>query len=159
MRLRSPFNPHLPDLPAPRHLHAAVPHSPCRAMIHTQQRNLRRPKQAKTTQTAPPPPPILPPSPPRPLPPPLPFLKPTVAPRARTALKTTSLWPQSRPFTWTTQTCCKQTWCLTSTETLRLIRDGEKGGRGYGGEGRGRLYTYRYTVTTRMTPALRWAAM
>ena len=26
-------------------------------------------------------------------------------------------------------------------------------------EGRGRLYTYRYTVTTRMTPALRWAAM
>ena len=23
----------------------------------------------------------------------------------------------------------------------------------------GRLYTYRYTVTTRMTPALRWAAM
>ena len=37
---------------------------------------------------------------------------------------------------------------------MRLIRDGEKGGgggvRGYGGEGRGRLYTYRYTVTTRM---------
>ena len=28
-------------------------------------------------------------------------------------------------------------------------------GRGYGG----RLYTYRYIVTTRMTPALRWAAM
>ena len=25
--------------------------------------------------------------------------------------------------------------------------------------GRGRLYTYRYTVTTRITPALRWAAM
>ena len=35
---------------------------------------------------------------------------------------------------------------------MKLIRDGEKGGRG-------RLYTYRYTVTTRMTPALRWAAM
>ena len=36
--------------------------------------------------------------------------------------------------------------------TLRLIRDGEKGGgRGYGGGGRVRLYTYRYTVTTRMT--------
>ena len=34
---------------------------------------------------------------------------------------------------------------------MRLIRDGEKGGRGYGGGGRGRLYTYRYTVTTRMT--------
>ena len=32
-------------------------------------------------------------------------------------------------------------------------------GRGYGdGESR-RLYTYRYAVTTRMTPALRWAAM
>ena len=33
------------------------------------------------------------------------------------------------------------------------------GGRGYGGGERGRLPTYRYTVTTRMTPALRWAAM
>ena len=33
------------------------------------------------------------------------------------------------------------------------------GGRGYRGGGRGRLYTYRYTVTTRMTPALRLAAM
>ena len=35
-------------------------------------------------------------------------------------------------------------------------------GRGewvYGIGGRGRLYTYRYTVTTRMTPELRWAAM
>ena len=42
---------------------------------------------------------------------------------------------------------------------IRLIRDGEKGGRGYGGGWRGRLYTYRYTVTTGMTPALRWAAM
>ena len=53
----------------------------------------------------------------------------------------------------------KKTWCLTSTETTRLIRDGEKGGRGYGGGGRERLYTYRYTATTRMIPALRWAAM
>ena len=26
---------------------------------------------------------------------------------------------------------------------------------GYGGGGRGRLYTYRYTVTTRMIPALK----
>ena len=26
--------------------------------------------------------------------------------------------------------------CLTSTETIRLIRDGEKGGRGYGGGGK-----------------------
>ena len=33
------------------------------------------------------------------------------------------------------------------------------GRRGYGGGVRGRLYTYRYTVTTRMTHALRWAAM
>ena len=33
------------------------------------------------------------------------------------------------------------------------------GGGGYGGGGRGRLYTYRYTVATRMTSALRWAAM
>ena len=40
---------------------------------------------------------------------------------------------------------------------MRLIRDGEGGG--YVGGGRGRLYTYRYTVTTRMIPALRWAAM
>ena len=43
------------------------------------------------------------------------------------------------------------------------IRDGEKVGEvgvevGVGGRG-GRLYTYHYTVTTRLTPALRWAAM
>ena len=41
-----------------------------------------------------------------------------------------------------------------SMETIRLIRDGRRGVRG-GGES----YTYRYTVTTRMTSALRWAAM
>ena len=41
--------------------------------------------------------------------------------------------------------------------TTRLIRDGEKGGKEVGG--RGRLYTYHYTVTTRMIPALRWAVM
>ena len=47
-----------------------------------------------------------------------------------------------------------------STETIRPIWDGDKvEGRGYGGGGRGGLYTYRYTVTTRMTPALRWAAV
>ena len=40
-----------------------------------------------------------------------------------------------------------------------LIRDGEKGARGYGGGERGRLYAYRCTDTTRMTPSLRWAAM
>ena len=49
---------------------------------------------------------------------------------------------------------------VCSTETIRLIRDGEeRGGRGNGGGGGGRLYTYRYTVTTRMIPALRWEAM
>ena len=36
---------------------------------------------------------------------------------------------------------------------------GRRGGGGNGGGGRGRLHTYRFTVTTRMTPALRWAAM
>ena len=48
---------------------------------------------------------------------------------------------------------------LTSTETIRLIRDGEKGEGGKELGGRGRLYAYRYTVTTRMTSALRWATM
>ena len=48
---------------------------------------------------------------------------------------------------------------LNVHRTIRLIRDGEMGARGYGGGGRGRLYTYRYTVTTRMTSALRYAAM
>ena len=43
---------------------------------------------------------------------------------------------------------------------MRLIRDGEKGrGRGMDGGVGWRLYTYRYTVTTRMTSELRWAAM
>ena len=47
--------------------------------------------------------------------------------------------------------------CFTSTETIRLIRDGENGGRGYRGwgGGGGELSTYRYTVTTRMTSVLR----
>ena len=40
---------------------------------------------------------------------------------------------------------------------IRFIQDGEKGERRYGR--RGRLYTYCYAVTTRMTSALRWAAM
>ena len=47
-------------------------------------------------------------------------------------------------------------------KSIRLTRDGEKGGKGYGGGERGRLHTYHYTVTTRMTSALfplRWAAM
>ena len=40
------------------------------------------------------------------------------------------------------------------TETIRLIRDRERGGGVMV-----ILYAYRYTVTTRMTTALRWAAM
>ena len=40
---------------------------------------------------------------------------------------------------------------------IRLIRTGRWEERGYGSGGRGRVYTYRYAVTTRVTPALRWA--
>ena len=36
---------------------------------------------------------------------------------------------------------------------------GGGGGGGHGSGGKERLYTDRYTGTTRMTPALRWAAM
>ena len=43
---------------------------------------------------------------------------------------------------------------------MRLIRDGENVGKGGVEVGeRDIIYTYRYTVTTRMTPALRRAAM
>ena len=34
---------------------------------------------------------------------------------------------------------------------MRLIRDGEKGGKGVWRWERGRVYNYHYTVTTRMT--------
>ena len=34
---------------------------------------------------------------------------------------------------------------------LNVHRNHKNGGKGYGGGGRGRLYTYRHTVTTRMT--------
>ena len=44
-----------------------------------------------------------------------------------------------------------------STETIRLIRDEEK--EGYGGGGRDRDNIHRYTVITRLTPALRWATV
>ena len=52
---------------------------------------------------------------------------------------------------------------LNVHKTVRLIRDGEKGGGGGGrrmevGE-EGDYYTYRYTVTTRMTPTSGWAVM
>ena len=42
-----------------------------------------------------------------------------------------------------------------------LIRDVEKGGGGGGGDGGGEreIIYYHYTVTTRLIPALRWAAM
>ena len=58
----------------------------------------------------------------------------------------------------------RKTWCLTSTETMRLIRDGEKGRGAEGGmemvEEGNYNYTYRYAaVTTRVTSALRWASM
>jgi len=46
-----------------------------------------------------------------------------------------------------------------STETIRLIRDGEKGEKEVWRWGKRRLYPYHYTVATRMTPALRWAVM
>ena len=41
----------------------------------------------------------------------------------------------------------------------RNHREVGEGGYGGGGEEDDYVYTYRYTVTTRMTPALRWAAM
>ena len=44
------------------------------------------------------------------------------------------------------------------TETTRLIRDGEKGEGVWRWGKRESIYTYRNTVTTRMTLALRWAA-
>ena len=44
-----------------------------------------------------------------------------------------------------------------TTPDLHRVRWFDQGREREGG--RGRLYTYRYTVTTRMTSALRWAAM
>ena len=41
----------------------------------------------------------------------------------------------------------------------RHIRDGEKGGGVWKWGKREIIDTHRYTVTTRMAPALRWAAM
>ena len=47
---------------------------------------------------------------------------------------------------------------FTTTETIRLIRDGRRWGK-RGTIDKGRLYAHRYdTFTTRMIPALRWAA-
>ena len=52
--------------------------------------------------------------------------------------------------------------CLTSTETIRLIRDGENGGGGGGGGmevGKAWYYMPIATLPTRMIPALRWASI
>ena len=48
---------------------------------------------------------------------------------------------------------------LTSIETTRLIRDGKRVGKGVRRWGKRDLYTYRYTVTTIMILAFRWAPM
>ena len=42
---------------------------------------------------------------------------------------------------------------------MRLIRDGERVGKGVWRWGKREIIYYRYTVTTRMTPALRWSAV
>ena len=42
---------------------------------------------------------------------------------------------------------------------MRLIRDGEKGGKGVWRWGEREIIYLSLTVTTRMIPALRWAAM
>ena len=42
---------------------------------------------------------------------------------------------------------------------MRLIRDGENGGKGVWRLGKREIIYLSYTVTTRMTPALRWAAL
>ena len=42
---------------------------------------------------------------------------------------------------------------------MRLIRDGEKGRKGVWRLGKREIIYLSYTVTTRMIPVLRWAAM
>ena len=44
-----------------------------------------------------------------------------------------------------------------TADSAHASGEGGRGGMEVGG--RGRLYTYHYNVTTRMTSALRWAAM
>ena len=56
-------------------------------------------------------------------------------------------------------TVSKWTWCLTSTETIRLIRDGEKGRKGVWGWREREIIYLSQHCHTRMTPALRWAVM
>ena len=45
------------------------------------------------------------------------------------------------------------------SDEVNMMLNVQGGGGGMEGGGRGRLYTYHYTVPTRMIPALRWAAM
>ena len=67
---------------------------------------------------------------------------------------------------WCESWCCIFLCCKLINTMLNVHRNHkaysglEEGGwKGYGGGGWGRGYTYRYTITTRMTPALRWAVM
>ena len=53
----------------------------------------------------------------------------------------------------------KYTWCLTSTETIRLIRDGEKRGKDMEAGEEGGYIPIATLLPLRMTPALRWAEM
>ena len=54
----------------------------------------------------------------------------------------------------------KSTWCLLSTETRHsILGTGWRGGREYGGGGRGDIIPIAIPIATRMTPALRWAMM
>ena len=57
------------------------------------------------------------------------------------------------------QCVCMVQCCFTSTETIRLIRDGEnEGGRGYGGGGREIIYLSLHCHHQKI-PAVRWATM
>ena len=73
------------------------------------------------------------------------------------ARRTKELW-RERIYFFSRSNFCVDSYFGISPHAHTRTR-GEKGGRGYGDGGRGRLYTCRYTVTTRMTSALRWAAM
>ena len=50
-------------------------------------------------------------------------------------------------------------WWLLAVQTASYLSVEGEGVMEVGRGGEGYYYTYRYTVTTRMTPALRWAAM
>ena len=50
-------------------------------------------------------------------------------------------------------------WKINSCVRYETVGTGRKGEGGMEVGEEGDYYTYRYTVTTRMTPALRWAVM